>query len=417
MVGFLKSIFRNKSQKDATPPSLPDVSGLTFEQMLSHAQSLPANTPVRHIVTMVQRLYEIALYDHHVSQHDRQRAMQLVDGLKQDVEAALANNPDQLDTFRKANALTLENAGRFGIGSLSWKLTEENISNADTVPYVMRREHGALVADLLQTMQPAALASIKSHLVRQLVLARLYNGVWNTVLTLHALATQSDKAALAVFTPAEIAIFTNVPNYYDAARQILVELGLLPPISSSPPLTTMNSSTALQTILFAMKDRGVATENDGRLSGLKEEHQLAITTTLLALRIHLSRCTLAQYWGPQCGDDFLSIFGETATEGLRYFERLSEILTVMPVGTPIDFMLVIEMMAFGGLDPKTEDDYKRDQSIISMAAAWIGEERAQFLDQIRFLLRRTSSNQLSKGEAVEDWIDAIEPHSHVASRA
>jgi hypothetical protein len=47
----------------------------------------------------------------------------------------------------------VENARRFGIGSLWWKIEEESISDADIVPYVMGPKYRHLVPDFLSGLQ------------------------------------------------------------------------------------------------------------------------------------------------------------------------------------------------------------------------------------------------------------------------
>ena len=396
MVGFWKNPFGKSSAKTPAPFTLPDVENMPFDQLVSLTQGLPDNIAVRDSIAIMRRFRDIAYQDHHVPNERRLEALRLSETLKETLETTLAAHPDQLDAFHKAQAFTDEQNRRFGIGSLSWRLTEENVSNADTIPFVMRREHGHLVADLLLVLNPEALAGMRPHLVRELVQSRLFPGSTNAVLTLHALATQADKAALAIFTPAEVSALVNVPNNYGAGRKILVGLNLLL-ASEAPPSVTVSSLRA------AMPRRAIAelhrcsgeSEAEIQPSEYPEEYQTALLTALLILRVCLARQILSQFIGQQYSDEMMIIFRTETKDELEYFDECIRILSEMKEGAPIDFMFFYEMMAYGGIEPKSEDEYNEKQALMSSAAYKIGAERVKFLEALLSLFGTAEQPYLS----------------------
>jgi hypothetical protein len=142
--------------------------------ILSYAASTKLKTAAQRI-DLVHRLYNIALYDNHVPEEHRKIALRLAEALTADIEKALSGNPDALAALRKANNHMIENARLHGVGSLSWKIMEESISEADILPYVMRPEHRHLVPVYLEAIGEKTVSEFRKELVRQLVLADLTN--------------------------------------------------------------------------------------------------------------------------------------------------------------------------------------------------------------------------------------------------
>ena len=105
-------------------------------------------------VAVMRRLYNIALYDNHVPQQDRDAALKLADALARDLETTFAANPQMLAELQKAIERTKDNASRWGCGSLVWMLNEHPMPAKQVVPFIMKPEHRRLVADYLETLSP-----------------------------------------------------------------------------------------------------------------------------------------------------------------------------------------------------------------------------------------------------------------------
>src|ERR1035437_3825242 len=93
--------------------------------------------------------------------------------------------------------------------------------------------------------------------------------------------------------------------------------------------------------------------------------------------------------------------------GLIQMPRISvdEVLTKLenaPVGTPIDFMLLDQFMAMGGIKVVTEEDYEREHPWMAMGSDWLNSERVQVLDYTRYLLRWDPDNMPPQAKTEAD---------------
>jgi len=388
MKRFFRSLFRTNKERQATPSrSAASIEQMSIEDILAYAASTELKTYAQ-CSPLLQRLYNIALYDNHVLEQHREIALRLAETLTADVENALSENPDSLVAFRKANNYMIENARLWGVGSLSWKITEESISDADILPYAMRPEHRRLVPDYFAAVGEETVAKMRKEFVRQLILAGQYEA-GNAVLILHGLIAKGDKAATALFTAEECAALLAVPNDYDAGRRVLVNLGLLPDTSGARPFKQIPE---IQTILaLVLKERSNEAELDNRLAGLSEDQRQVLLLALTSLRFHLSYDNIRQIYGEEMSNLLLDIFTERTTkEAIERFGRTIHALHEMPPGKPTDLLFLDSVMAYVGIEAKSEDDWTRNGPFLDMGTEWLNRERVEFQCYLRFILRAMS---------------------------
>jgi hypothetical protein len=276
---------------------------MSFDEIVAYIQSMGEKASTEQFSPLLQRLYDIALYDHHVPAQHRDAARQLAEGLKVDWEKAISDNPKALAALKHANNYLLEGVRLRGIGSLAWKIKEESVLAADVIPYIMRPEHRHLVPDCLELMGKETVLQERKEFVRHLILARQYE-VPNAVLILHGLAAKDDKAVAALFTGEEHAALLAVPNNYDAGRRVLVALGLLPDTSSAKPFKPMPETLAI--VACALSDRGNEEESDHRLANVPEEQRRVLLLALCFLRIHLASDNIRQIYGEEMSNSLIS---------------------------------------------------------------------------------------------------------------
>ena len=393
MKGFFTSLFRTNKERQGPIPSEPVASKEQIEQMsieetLSYARSVKLNTSGQ-AITLIQRLYTIALYDNHVQEQHREIALRLAEALTADLEKALSENPDGLAALRKANGFMIERARLHGVGSLSWKITEESVSTADIPRYVMKPEHRHLVPTFFEVIGKDAVLEFKKELVRQLILAGQYDA-YNAVLILHGLVTKGDEAATALFTREEYAALATVPNNYDAGRHVLFSLGLLPEASGARPFKQIPEIQNV--IAMVVKERNDEDESDTRLAALSEEQRDALLLALTSLRFQLSYDNIRQIYGEETSNSLMDIFTqETTKEGIEQFVKILHALYDLPPGTPRDLLFLDSIMTFGGVEAKSEDDLKQIQPYLQMGAEWLNRERVEFQYYLRFILRAMSN--------------------------
>ncbi|WP_321820806.1 MULTISPECIES: hypothetical protein [unclassified Burkholderia] len=389
-MGFLNSLFGSKKTGKQETPQIPSIENMSLEQIVAftqehlRTQGMSASLGI----DLVQRLYTIALYDHHIDSTQREHAARMLAALKQDLESAHANDPNFLEAFHRANEMMEQDARFRGIGSLAWLIEEENVSNSETVPFIMRPEHGHLLGDFLSLLPPETISQTRLHLVRQLILSRRYSTCTNAVLTLHGLVAKGDSATLAVFTTAELLALLRVPDSYATGRDVLVQLGLLPVESNARPFVTSLDQSSLMFLMVRMCiDRDKEAKVDARLTALPEEHRTLVLLALAVLRIHLIRRTVQQVHGENAASAFLSIYSEEVGNVIGRFEEILAKLETLPPGTPIDFALLDQFLEMTGDSPKSEEEFERNREWIEMATAWLNYERVCVQEYARYLLR------------------------------
>lgn len=159
---FLQSLFGGKSTDQELP--LPPVEAMSFPEILKHVQELPDRISPQHGTALTKRLYEIALYDHHVAKEHRAGALKLLQALKTSVESVLS--PDAIEAYRQANAHLESGVRRLGIGSLSWLIEEHNISPDDIISFIAKPEHRELLDDFFTVLSPADAEAVKVQLTQ-----------------------------------------------------------------------------------------------------------------------------------------------------------------------------------------------------------------------------------------------------------
>jgi hypothetical protein len=407
MAGFFRSLFRTGTERQEPTPlqPVPPIEQMSLEEILAYIPSMGDKASVQQCIPLLQRLYEIALYDHHVLPQHRNAALQLAETLTAGMEKGLSDTPDAWATLQAANNHMIENARRFGIESLFWKIAEESVSDADFLPYVMRPEHRHLVPDFFEAMGKEAVMKERKEFVRHLILAGQYKAD-NAVLILHGLAAKGDKACAALFTVEEYAALLAVPNNYNAGRRVLVALDLLPDISSARPFKQISAAKAI--LVLILKERKDEAELDNRLEHISEEQKMVLLLALAFLPIHLVYDNIRQIYGEEMSNSLMDIFTEQTTkEAVEHFGKTIHALIAMPPGTPVDFMLLQSIMVLDGMEIQSEDDWNRHQPFLNMGAEWINQERVEFQYYLRFMLRAISDPAPQIKSAADEEIAAF----------
>lgn len=405
MIVFFKSLFRGGRQsQDLTDLRSPDLQHMSMEQLVAHIDSLASTTPVSHATALTKRLYEIALYDNKIPAIHREIALKLLGTLKSSIETSLAGNPEATDAFRKANCFMEDNVRRFGVGSLVWLLDEHSIPAAEITSFVMRPEHGHLLADFLPSLTDDGVTSVKPELVRQLILSRRPPYPPNAVLILHGLVTKGDNAAKALFTPDEYSALLHVPENYQSGRLVLAQLGLLSIMSNARTFPDRDIESLVCLSILAAKDFDETDHLEPRLNTLSAEHQSGISLARKLLRIQLVRSILEDTYGKAASDAFIETFSNDECAGMiERFHRQVQILIAMKPGTKIDFALVLETLATVGLAPENEEAFEQDRECLEIGENIFNLDRVAFQHFFRFGLRWTGDPSIS---ILEDWIEA-----------
>jgi hypothetical protein len=111
---FIKALLQGKSHRNDAPPVL-SVEIMSFPDICEHMPHLPEMITLGNGSALTKRLYEIALYDHNVTEEHRTGALRLLETLKDSMESSMKDNPEGLEAYRKANAFMEANGSRIGV--------------------------------------------------------------------------------------------------------------------------------------------------------------------------------------------------------------------------------------------------------------------------------------------------------------
>lgn len=387
---FLSSLFsRNKTFIEPPQAQPRSIDLMSPAELVEYMGTFNGSMPSTVFNAVHKRLYEIALYDHHLDEQTRTQAWHVIEVVNKVAKEANADNPKYFQALQTASE-TMVSAARFiGVGSLGWLMKEHDVPAEELIPFVMKPEYGHLLTNFLVSLGVEPFAKVKAGLVKHLILSRRYGKCTNAVLSLHGLAAKGDKATLALFTEGELAVLVGVPDDYLAGRQLLVNLGLLPAESSALPFAPVNGASRLIQLMGEIyKERNTAANLDSRIEMAGEDRKKMMGNALAIHRLHLIRRMVEQVHGADMAQALLEVLSEgPARDITSEFDGILTKLENAPAGTPIDFMLLDQFMVMAGINIVTEADFEREKEWMAMGSDWLNAERVEVLDYTRFLLR------------------------------
>ena len=164
MLRFIKALLQGKSA-DGSPPVLA-VELMSFPDVADYIQQLGDFITPQQGSALTKRLYEIALYDHHVEKEHRMGALRLLDALKTSMESVMT--PEPMEAYRKANAHMEDNVRRIGIGSLAWLIEEHQVPGDEIIQFIARPEHSQLLEEFFTVLSPANAEAMRAQLEQYL---------------------------------------------------------------------------------------------------------------------------------------------------------------------------------------------------------------------------------------------------------
>lgn len=404
-----KPISQPRKQPTFSPP-LPEARGnepdKPFEQMavqdvVAWISKLSDNAPFKLISACMLRLYDIAFFDHEVEAADRSLSIKLISSLKESICKQFESDAERLAAFQKATEFTEGRIAYTGVNSLPWLIEEHHVSNADTIPFILRPEHSVRLARFLEMMEAKVLQGAKPHMVRELVLQRHGRAYPNTVLHLHGIACRGDPAAHAIFTGDEFSALIRAPHDYQAARRVLVELGLLSINSSAlsvanPPednlLKFIVSQTAIDTLAEPPPKPIQKIPPPDEMNGLD-------VIVPIALCLYLGLSMIESLYGPEkrlvTMDGIERQFGNAADLGLIKVVGLMSNLENMnrtresdeTKKFSLDQMMIFAAWQEFGLWPDTEEKWNSCQPYFEYILLKTTHIRTDYLIRVRSYLR------------------------------
>ena len=200
------------------------LESLTVMELMIEARDMANSDPMRSsLVAFMRRFYEIAFFEHGLTNEERNAALSTAQALEADIIASHEDNDDALATFMEAVSLDKQRGRLTGVGSLHWKMEDECVSAGELIAYIARAENATLLPEYLGMLDGDVIAEIRQALLREIVLARQNNGE-SALEILGPLATDHNPTLAILFEPAEALALRHWNVDRERAQQIVDNL-------------------------------------------------------------------------------------------------------------------------------------------------------------------------------------------------
>jgi hypothetical protein len=177
------------------------------------------------LISLAQRVTDIALFEHGMSDQERAIALELLPALDADIESVLQHEHGAWEAYRAAAVHHRDEARYYGVGSLQWLMDERGTEAAEVIPFIARKEHAELLPAYLEMMEPDVIYSIRNLLIGELAKARAREGEL-PVDVLNRLATGDDGALTLLFDGRQLGAISRAHIDRATAEAVLAELGV-----------------------------------------------------------------------------------------------------------------------------------------------------------------------------------------------
>lgn len=182
-------------------------------------------------IAAARRLTDIAMFEHGVSDVERQFALALIPGLDAAIETALQQESGVYEAYiafqayLEAAAHHRGTARYYGYASLKWKMDEEGIEAAEVIPFMARADHADLLPTCLEMFEPDDIRDIRGALLTELATARAQQGE-RPLDVLNRLASGDDGALSLLLDGIQLGALRRAQSEPEVAEAVLSELGV-----------------------------------------------------------------------------------------------------------------------------------------------------------------------------------------------
>lgn len=202
----------------------PFLDSLTLSETLDYMGSALGTDPTaKKAMGVMRRLYDLAFFEHRLSDEERHSALSMAGAVEADVDAALQDTAEELASFRQAVAYHKERARHCGFGSLQWKLEEQAIPASELIEFVAREEHADLLPAFLEMLEPSIISDIRREVLKALVEARAHHGA-SAIQVLSGMAMTPYAALAILLDPDEIRVLREIDQDRLAVERLVSQL-------------------------------------------------------------------------------------------------------------------------------------------------------------------------------------------------
>ena len=220
-MSFFRRVFGGKSDQPQRPIDQMTIAEV-FELLRTNGN---AGGSSKDMIAAFRRLTDLALFEHGISDAERNAALEVATALHTDIQAALANDPPALAAFEEAADLHLNNARYSGYGSLHWMMEVQGVGSSEVIRFIARPEHEQLLPTYLEMMEPEVISQIRAVLLSTLAQARAVEGE-DALSTLARLAAINDGAMTMLLSGPELSAVRLAADEPEPALSVLREMGV-----------------------------------------------------------------------------------------------------------------------------------------------------------------------------------------------
>ncbi len=364
-------------------------------EIVEFVQLLPEEAPLGDLARLTKRCYEIALIENFIPGQERLLAKKCAEMLTAQYDKI---RPGEL---QKANQALFSFARTHGVGSLGWRITEEKVPPEKIVDFIMRPDNRDRLADYFEVIGKQTLSAARRSFIRALIRAHR-SCSWNAVMILHGLAAKADPAVGALFSNEEIRVLVRAPQDYQKARELLVNLELLPAsIATAPFHHQLNIPVK---VMFVIKSVIEDTEPSERLKDLPGQQREILEATRMLLLISLAQDNIQQIYGSKVASEFRNLFSDSSADSLiNYFKECERIQIETNSLESLDAYLIFAMATHKGLVVQTQADADQLTPFLQFGETWLNEERVRFQTQLRLMLRLLANVERGSNHTEEEY--------------
>lgn len=222
-MSFFKRLFGGKPQPVTPAPTLA-IEEMDLAEVITLIKSFEETSTVDTLIQVYRRLFDIANFEHGPVPEERAMASTLAASVRQDIEAAMANNPEGLNGFIEAADAHADMVPFHGFGSLQWIMDEHEITAAQLIPFACQPDFSDLLPTYLTMMPDEVMTDVRGEFIRNLVRARRERPELSDVRVLHGLIANNDRAPEILLRPAEFKTVQNMPTDYEAAETLVASI-------------------------------------------------------------------------------------------------------------------------------------------------------------------------------------------------
>jgi hypothetical protein len=209
-----------------TPNPSFNVETASLAAIVTRILNNPRGTQIdaRELIQYYRRLVDIAWFDNHVTDEERDTAEKAATAMKADILKSFEDNPAASKAFIEASDCQMENLLFYGRGSLTWLAEEQGITAAQHVDFIVQPEFAHLVPAHLTMLSDETMATTRYPVMKALIAARRSSPDQSDAHSLYALHQKGDRSIEILLKADELKVLKATVQDYPAVEAMVARI-------------------------------------------------------------------------------------------------------------------------------------------------------------------------------------------------